>query len=165
VTLPVCSATSEWFHFSISLSLSLYLSIYLSIYISTCLPTYHSAGVWTRWFHSVTANSGSNFLSSLLSLAISCFFFFFFFLIWYQGLHIEPLHQPFLFVMGFFEIGSPGLFARLTKILLISASPAARITGRNYQCLSSFSYFKGLSHWSCSKQLSDSPCLLTLHTA
>jgi hypothetical protein len=29
---------------------------------------------------------------------------------WTQGLHLEPLHQPF-FVMGFFEIGSLKLFA------------------------------------------------------
>jgi hypothetical protein len=30
--------------------------------------------------------------------------------IWTQGLHHEPLHQPF-FVMGFFKIGSRELFA------------------------------------------------------
>jgi hypothetical protein len=30
--------------------------------------------------------------------------------VWTQGLHFEPLHQPF-FVKGFFEIGSRELFA------------------------------------------------------
>jgi hypothetical protein len=42
------------------------------------------------------------------------FFFFFFFCstgVLTQGLHLEPLHQPF-FVMSFFEIGSLELFAQ-----------------------------------------------------
>jgi hypothetical protein len=30
--------------------------------------------------------------------------------IWTQGLHLEPLHQPF-FVMSFFDIGSHDLFS------------------------------------------------------
>jgi hypothetical protein len=57
--------------------------------------------------------------------------------VWIQGLHLEPLHQPFL-VMGFSEIGScqllicPGWFQ--TLILLISASWVARITGVGHQC-------------------------------
>jgi hypothetical protein len=32
--------------------------------------------------------------------------------VWTQGLHLEALHQSFLFVMGFFEIGSGELFAQ-----------------------------------------------------
>jgi hypothetical protein len=30
--------------------------------------------------------------------------------VWTQGLHLEPLHQPF-FVKGFFKLGSRELFA------------------------------------------------------
>jgi hypothetical protein len=50
---------------------------------------------------------------------------------WTQGLHLEPLHQPF-FVEGFFRdrvswIVCPGWL--WTVILLISASWVARITG------------------------------------
>jgi hypothetical protein len=37
-------------------------------------------------------------------------FFFFQYGICTQGLHLEPIHQPF-FVMGFFKIGSHKLFA------------------------------------------------------
>jgi hypothetical protein len=48
---------------------------------------------------------------------------------WTQGLHLEPLHQPF-FVMGFFEIGSRKLFPWAGLILLISAFWVARI----YRC-------------------------------
>jgi hypothetical protein len=54
--------------------------------------------------------------------------FFFLFILgtgaWTQGLHLEPLHQPY-FCEGFFEIGSHELFPRgwlRTAILLISAS-------------------------------------------
>jgi hypothetical protein len=59
----------------------------------------------------------------------SLFFFLFFFFsagIWTQGLHLEPLHQPF-FVMGFFEIGSCKLFA-WAGFKLQSTSWIARIT-------------------------------------
>jgi hypothetical protein len=31
--------------------------------------------------------------------------------VWTQCLHLEPLHQTLFFVMGFFDIGSPVLFA------------------------------------------------------
>jgi hypothetical protein len=51
--------------------------------------------------------------------------FFFFLQYWgIQGLHLEPLYQPF-FMMGFFKIGSQELFCPewlRTTILLISAS-------------------------------------------
>jgi hypothetical protein len=51
--------------------------------------------------------------------------------IWTQGLHLEPLHQPF-FVMGFFQDRVSQIFClnwlRAT-VLLISASWVARITG------------------------------------
>jgi hypothetical protein len=50
--------------------------------------------------------------------------------VWTQGLHLEPLHQPF-FKMGFFEIGSWELFAWgwFQTAILIAASWVARITG------------------------------------
>jgi hypothetical protein len=51
--------------------------------------------------------------------------------VWTQGLHLEPFHQPF-FVLNIFEIGSGKLSSQgwpWTAILLISASRVARITG------------------------------------
>jgi hypothetical protein len=49
---------------------------------------------------------------------------------WTQGLHLEPLHQPF-FVMGFFRIGSCKVYVPgwLQTTILISAPWVARITG------------------------------------
>jgi hypothetical protein len=45
-------------------------------------------------------------------LLVICFFFFFCGTgVWTQGLHLEPLHQPF-FVMVVLEIGSHKLFAQ-----------------------------------------------------
>jgi hypothetical protein len=63
-----------------------------------------------------------------------CFFFFFSTGVWTQGLHLEPLHQPF-FVRVFWEMVSgticPGWL--WTMIFLISASQVARITGVSYR--------------------------------
>jgi hypothetical protein len=74
-----------------------------------------------------------------MPLVLASIFFFFLFCstgVWTQGLHLEPLHQPF-FVKRFFEIGSCELFIYLgwlqTAILLISASWVARITGVSHQ--------------------------------
>jgi hypothetical protein len=55
---------------------------------------------------------------------------------WIQGLHLEPLHQPY-FCEGFFEVGfrrTIYLVWLWTAILLISASWVARITGVSHQC-------------------------------
>jgi hypothetical protein len=41
---------------------------------------------------------------------VKCFFVFWVFFFCAQGLHLEPLHQPF-FVVDIFEIGSHELFA------------------------------------------------------
>jgi hypothetical protein len=46
----------------------------------------------------------------LLFVGLFLFLFFCGTGVWTQGLHLEPLHQPF-FVMGFFKIGSRKLFA------------------------------------------------------
>jgi hypothetical protein len=56
--------------------------------------------------------------------------------VWTQGLHLEPLHQPF-FMMGFFKIESRKLFAwgyLWTAILLICASWIPRITSVSQEC-------------------------------
>jgi hypothetical protein len=59
--------------------------------------------------------------------------------VWSQGLHLEPLHQPFFVNFFFFcKIGSHELFAwgwLQTTILLISASWVGRITGVSLQHL------------------------------
>jgi hypothetical protein len=56
--------------------------------------------------------------------------------VWTQGLHFEPLHQPFL-VMGFYQDTvsktiCPGWL--LISILQISASWVAGIAGVNHWC-------------------------------
>jgi hypothetical protein len=61
--------------------------------------------------------------------------------VWTQGLHLEPLHQPFS-VMGFFRIGSHELFCLVwlqTMILLISATCVTRTTGVSHQHLAEMS--------------------------
>jgi hypothetical protein len=70
---------------------------------------------------------------SHVSLKVCIFFFFFFFGtgVWTQGLHSEPLHQPF-FVIGFFPdrvLRTICLSWPRTVIHLIFASWVARITG------------------------------------
>jgi hypothetical protein len=75
-----------------------------------------------------------------------CFCGFFFFCStrpWTQGLHLEPLHQPY-FVMGFFRDRvswtiCPSWF--WTMILLISASWVARITGMSHWYPASFVFW------------------------
>jgi hypothetical protein len=67
---------------------------------------------------------------------LSSFFFLSFFVfwsigVWAQGLHLEPLHQPF-FVMGIFQdrvSWTIPLGWLRTTVFLISASWVARITG------------------------------------
>jgi hypothetical protein len=77
-----------------------------------------------------------------LHWAVRIFVFFFFYStgVWTQGLHLEPLHQPFCVCVWwvFFKIGSletvcPGWL--WTLILLISASWVARITDVSHRCL------------------------------
>jgi hypothetical protein len=75
--------------------------------------------------------------ANISSQSVACLLIFFFFSAtgaWTQGLHLEPLHQPF-FVKGFFKIGSCGLFAEagFKPILLISAFWVARIIGVSHQ--------------------------------
>jgi hypothetical protein len=66
--------------------------------------------------------------------------FFFFFCstrVWTQGLHLEPLHQPFLFCDSFFQDRVLQTLCRgwlQIVILLISAFWVARITGVSHWC-------------------------------
>jgi hypothetical protein len=63
---------------------------------------------------------------------------------WTQGLHLEPLYQPF-FVRGFFKIRSPKLFVPgwlWTVILLLSASQVAKITDMSHQSSAEKKCFK-----------------------
>jgi hypothetical protein len=94
----------------------------------------------------------------LSCLLVSFLLFFFFFFCstgaWTQGLHLEPLHQPYA-CKGFFMIGFLELFCLgwlWTMILLISASWVARITGVSHQLqaleltLNSFGSIRQFSH-------------------
>jgi hypothetical protein len=59
-----------------------------------------------------------------------------------QGLHLEPLHQPYFFE-GFFEIGAHWTICSgwlWTMILLISASWVARITGLSHWHLAGYTF-------------------------
>jgi hypothetical protein len=73
-------------------------------------------------------------------VSIRIFFFFFFFCsngVLTQGLHLEPLHQPF-YVMSLLVIVSHDLFTWTgieSLILLISASLVDRITGMSHRFL------------------------------
>jgi hypothetical protein len=65
---------------------------------------------------------------------------------WNQGLHFEPLHQPFLWQV-FFKIGSHGTICPgwlQTMILLISASGVIKFTGMSHQRPAYFKFFKEL---------------------
>jgi hypothetical protein len=67
----------------------------------------------------------------------NCFFLFCATGVWTQGLHLEPLHQPF-FMMGFFQDRVSWTICSIwlwTIILLISASWVVRITGMSHQYL------------------------------
>jgi hypothetical protein len=83
-------------------------------------------------------------LLSFLSTNIQWTFFFFLFFfcgtgVWTQGLHLEPLHQPFLWFVLFCLFFQDRVFWTIcpgwlpAAILLISASSVARITGMSYQ--------------------------------
>jgi hypothetical protein len=67
-----------------------------------------------QYFPVVKQNLAVNIFAYIfVSWWVNFFFiliFFFRTMVWTQGLHLEPIHQPF-FVMDFFEIGSSELFA------------------------------------------------------
>jgi hypothetical protein len=108
-------------------------------------------GVWLR-----QSDLGSNpraakrslkwpkFLTLVLSYSgVFCCSFCFCFIcgtgVWTQGLHFEPLHQPF-FVMGIFEIGSHKLFAWAS---FKPQSWVARIPGVSHQHLAILLFLHG----------------------
>jgi hypothetical protein len=73
----------------------------------------------------------------MLDKILNFFFFFFFWCagVWTQGLHLEPLHQPF-FCDGIFQDRVSWTICLdwfWTVILLISASCVARITGVSHR--------------------------------
>jgi hypothetical protein len=90
------------------------------------------------------------FIDSFISLIFALKFFFFFNTrASTQGLHLEPLHQPY-FCEGCFEIRSCKLFAQgwlQTVILLISAPWVARITGMSHWCLGALNLLLLSVYW------------------
>jgi hypothetical protein len=95
-----------------------------------------------------------------------CNFFFFFFCgagVWTQGLHLEPLHQPFLWwFFVFFETESQELFAWAGFELWSSwsASWVTRITGVSHRCLASSVIIDGTTVVYCQSLTNLSSCVL-----
>jgi hypothetical protein len=82
----------------------------------------------------------------LVALAPSPTFFFFFCSAgaWIQGLHLDPLHQPYFCDGLFWDRVSRAICLGWlqTEILLISASWVARITGMRHPCSASHIIFR-----------------------
>jgi hypothetical protein len=90
----------------------------------------HGRQVLAPWATAIDSYTFPFFLSFFLPS-----FFFYGAGIWTQGLHLEPLHQPFI-VMSFFwdRVSWTICLGWLrTMILLISASWVARITGMSHR--------------------------------
>jgi hypothetical protein len=108
----------------------------------TCQSFSHSF-VWALYYFLLEYYF--TFRSFILCVALFMYLFIYFCSTgaWTQGLHLEPLFQPFS-VLDIFEIGSHGLFVwgwLWTAVLLIFASWVARITGMSHWCLAYLFFF------------------------
>jgi hypothetical protein len=109
-----------------------------------CAPeVLHVLFIVSQFFFFIADCSNSSTLSAspeILLVRLSIFFFSTGF--WTQGLHLEPLHQPFVW-KGFFwdRVSWTICLGWLqTAILLISISWIARITGMSHWCLVPLSF-------------------------